>query len=55
LDRVGDAILQFEDIEKLNPDNDEVKQILSNLRNGDKPLLNVGGSSDISDLPVDES
>ena len=33
-----DAIEQFEMIEKLNPDNDQIKQILANLRAG-KPAL----------------
>jgi hypothetical protein len=40
-DRKGDgprAIQQFEEIEKFNPDNQEIKRILQNLRAG-KPAL----------------
>lgn len=41
LGRVKDAIYQFEQIQALNPDNKEVKTILSNLRDIGKPFLSV--------------
>ncbi|KKW06563.1 MAG: Tetratricopeptide TPR_1 repeat-containing protein [Parcubacteria group bacterium GW2011_GWA2_49_16] len=41
LNRVKDAIYQFEQIQALNPDNKEVKTILSNLRGIGKPFLSV--------------
>ncbi len=36
--REGDAIDQFQNIQTLNPDNNEVRSILSNLRAGKDPL-----------------
>lgn len=39
--RIEDAIKQFLDIEALNPTNQEVKNILTNLRAGKDPFLNV--------------
>lgn len=39
--RRGDAIVQFEDIEKLNPGNKEVKNILENLRADRGPFNNA--------------
>jgi tetratricopeptide (TPR) repeat protein len=55
--RVEDAIVQFEDIEELNPDNEEVKTILDNLRNGQAPFLNIikPDTGTIEELPVQES
>jgi len=43
-DKVGkkaDAIAQFEKVEALNPDNQEVKNILTNLRDGKSALTDV--------------
>ena len=37
-ERPADAIVQFERIAELNPDNAEVKQILENLKGGKDPL-----------------
>ncbi len=47
-DRLGksdQAIAQFEKIKALNPDNDEVKKILSNLYAGRAALANIGGTA----------
>ncbi|MEK7116536.1 MAG: tetratricopeptide repeat protein [Patescibacteria group bacterium] len=41
LNRDADAILQFEAIQKTNPDNSEVKLILSNLKAGRDPFANA--------------
>ena len=43
-DRVGrteEAVVQFEGIEITNPDNNEVKQILANLRAGRRPFASI--------------
>jgi len=39
--RTSDAIAQFEDIETLNPTNQEVKSILANLKAGNDPFASV--------------
>jgi len=39
--RVPDAILQFEDLQKSNPSNEEIKSILNNLKTGNGPFSNV--------------
>ncbi len=39
--RNDDALRQFEDIEVLNPNNAEVKKIIENLRNKEKPFLGI--------------
>lgn len=57
LDRIPDAIKQFEEIEKHNPDNAEVKSILSNLRAGQKPFAEKKTSErpeDRAKLPIEE-
>ncbi len=41
LGRTGDAITQFEGIQTLNPDNEEVERILGNLRTGNNPFASV--------------
>lgn len=41
VDRTADAIAQFEDVAALNPDNQEVKNILANLRAGRSPFADV--------------
>jgi len=41
LGRISDAVKQFEEIEKLNPENEEVKLILRNLRAGRPALAEV--------------
>lgn len=41
IDHIPDAIAQFEEIGKSNPDNTEIKSILSNLRAGLKPFANT--------------
>jgi tetratricopeptide (TPR) repeat protein len=38
LDRTADAITQFIDLQKLNPDNQEVTNILTNLQSGKSPF-----------------
>ncbi|TSD02645.1 MAG: Tfp pilus assembly protein PilF [Parcubacteria group bacterium Athens0714_16] len=38
VNRVTDAVAQFEDVKTLNPDNKEVEQILTNLKNGKDPF-----------------
>ena len=54
------AIKQFEFIEQLNPDNEEVKSILSNLRRGrnpfatDSPAQPVLPPEERTELPVEE-
>jgi len=44
--RTDDAIYQFEEIEKTNPDNEEVKLVLENLRSGSDPLEGFETESD---------
>src|SRR3989344_1309205 len=54
LARTGDkagAIEQFETIQKTNPDNEEIKKVLSNLRAGKDPLSGISGAARQS-LPV---
>ncbi len=41
LSRPADAIAQFSDLQKTNPDNAEIKLILSNLKAGRPPFSNV--------------
>lgn len=58
-DRKGDAITQFEQIERTNPSNEEVKFILSNLRAGRDAFSNVEAPLDDEpekrdELPIDE-
>jgi tetratricopeptide (TPR) repeat protein len=57
--RVQDAMMQFERIEQLNPDNQEVKQILTNLREGRKALETISppqpSPEKRKEAPVDES
>ncbi|MDP2947277.1 MAG: tetratricopeptide repeat protein, partial [Nanoarchaeota archaeon] len=58
-DREGkkdDAIDQFDRIAKLNPDNEEIKQILENLKTG-KPALGsskLGPPQQPSQIPIEE-
>lgn len=40
--RTADAVAQFVDLQKSNPDNQEVKNILINLQNGKAPLPKTG-------------
>ena len=54
LGRVEEAIAQFEEIEKYNPDNAEVKLILSNLRQGKPPLTGAVEPATRDELPVSE-
>ena len=53
--RVSDAVAQFERIEALNPDNQEVKVILANLRAGKEPFLDVDAEAPEkrSEPPID--
>lgn len=57
-DREGkkkEAILQFEKIEELNPDNEEVKKILANLRAGKSALEGVvPGQPPIEEKPAEQ-
>lgn len=39
--RVPEAIVQFQDIQKANPDNQDIKNILTNLEAGKDPFANV--------------
>ncbi|MCX6735506.1 MAG: tetratricopeptide repeat protein [Candidatus Parcubacteria bacterium] len=41
-----DALKEFKDIQKLNPDNKEVAQIIKNLENGYAPLSSLGVKED---------
>ncbi len=43
--RIDNAIEQFEVVERYNPDNQEVKHILKNLRGGNAPFEGQGGES----------
>lgn len=57
VDRITDAIEQFEDVKTLNPDNKEVQQILNNLKNGKSSFAGTeSGASpeDREELPVKE-
>ncbi|HEY4508567.1 MAG TPA: tetratricopeptide repeat protein [Candidatus Paceibacterota bacterium] len=59
LSRATDAITQFNDLQKTNPDNAEVKLILSNLRAGRPPFSNAAPPVDDKPekrvkLPVEE-
>ena len=48
--KVAEAIEQFEIISDLNPDNDDVKVILKNLKAGNNPFV----AEDIPDeLPIE--
>ena len=38
VNRITDAIAQFEDVKTLNPDNKEIQQILNNLKNSKDPF-----------------
>jgi len=53
--KTKEALLQFMDIEVLNPNNAEVKSIIDNLQSGRAPLSGVGQSPESRDsLPVEE-
>ena len=59
LNRATDAITQFSDLQKTNPDNAEIKLILSNLKAGRPPFSNVTPPLDDkpekrAKLPVEE-
>lgn len=59
LGREDDAIKQFEEIQKTNPDNSEVKLILSNLRAGRSPFAEARPPVDDKpesrpELPIEE-
>ncbi len=57
LGRQRDAIAQFEIIDKLNPDNQEVKAVLANLKAGRDPLAAAKAptkAETTKKLPVDE-
>jgi tetratricopeptide (TPR) repeat protein len=43
--RTADAILQFVGLQKLNPGNQEVTNVLTNLRNGEAPFPKTGVSA----------
>jgi len=49
-----DAFDQFERILKLNPDNEQIKQIISNLKDG-KPALEVGPPKEPAETPIQDS
>ncbi|PIP86771.1 hypothetical protein COV42_01645 [Candidatus Campbellbacteria bacterium CG11_big_fil_rev_8_21_14_0_20_44_21] len=56
--RVEESIAQFSDVQTLNPENADIKQILENLRLGNSPLLNVnvpGEGEEVDSLPLQES
>lgn len=48
------AIEEFEKINLLNPDNQEVKDILSNLREGKRALSGISSSMERNELPLEE-
>jgi len=50
--RQADAIAQFEEIQKLNPDNAEVKTALANLKAGKDPLATATKESSTSKEPI---
>jgi len=56
--RSADALQQFEIIKSLNPGNEEVERILSNLANNRDPLSGTpptpSSIGDLDDLPIDE-
>lgn len=54
LRRRADAIAQFEAIAELNPDNDEVARILSNLRSGRSALSGVSSPLERNSAPLNE-
>jgi len=57
VDRSQEAIAQFEDLEKTNPNNEEVKRILSNIRAGRKPFANFSEPTSLQERvepPLDE-
>jgi len=56
VDRTTDAILQFQDIEYLNPNNEEVKRILSNLRSNNDPFADIAPPlpEERDGLPIEE-
>lgn len=43
--KIADAIIQFQDIEKTNPGNADVKKILSNMRAGKRPFAGSEAST----------
>lgn len=49
LNRPQEAIAQFQEVQRLNPDNQEVAAILTNLRAGQPPLAEVSGSTTIEE------
>lgn len=53
-DRAG-ALEQFVAIEKLNPDNEEVKNIISNLQSGNDPLYQAPAPEDLKNAPIKET
>jgi tetratricopeptide (TPR) repeat protein len=55
--RTADAITQFENIEKTNPDNQEVTTVLANLRAGKPPFPTATGGNvqDLKGLPVPDT
>lgn len=53
LDRDDDAISQFEELERTNPDNQEIQQILRNLKRGQDPIP-FGSLEDRIAPPFDE-
>jgi tetratricopeptide (TPR) repeat protein len=56
LGRTAEAIVQFEEVQKFNPDNEEVKIILANLQAGNPPFAGLETSGDITDreeLPIE--
>jgi len=58
VDRADEAVSQFEDVGYLNPDNDEVKRILENLKAGRGPFTDVAPPLELpeerDDLPIEE-
>lgn len=54
LGRRSDALAQFLEIEKLNPDNDEVKQIVRNLKSGRSALSGVASPLERATAPLEE-
>jgi cytochrome c-type biogenesis protein CcmH/NrfG len=52
VDRVNEAIEQFEVVAELNPTNQEVRDILANLRAGRSPFGDAG-VSEIEELPIE--
>jgi tetratricopeptide (TPR) repeat protein len=55
--RTDDAILQFEDLQSLNPNNEEVQTILENLKSGQSTFSGVEEEEEPEDrdeLPVEE-